>query len=662
MKRGRSLTFAMAISGLAAVCVAAAAASGERLPVDTAKTTVEGNAFIAPAGWTVATRGTATILEAPEGDSHIAFVDVRAPDADAAIAAAWQAYRPGAQWPLKVANDSPDQDGWTHRRTYTYQTSPNEKRNVEVSLQRANDVWTAVIYDMTQAVGEKRLAQVELIYGEFLPKGYSRETFAGRKAAKLDAAKLAELRKFTEDSMKALGIPGVAVGILQDGKVVLAEGFGVRQLGRSEKVDAETLFMIGSNTKALTTLMLAKLVDEKKFGWETSVTSLLPSFRLGNSDTTRQVNVKHLICACTGLPRQDLEMIFEYAGHSPADTLATLASMQPTSAFGEMFQYSNLLAAAAGFVGGHVIFPQQDLGPAYDKAMQTRVFDPLGMNATTFDYAVARQGDHAMPHAPDVDGRPANALMGPNDAVIPVRPAGAAWSNVNDMLAYINMELAEGLLPDGRRFISKESLLARRAPQVPIGKSATYGMGLEVDSTYGTPVVHHGGATFGYLSDMMWLPEQGVGAVILTNSDSGGMLLWPFQRKLLEVLFRGQPEADSLVAARSKAYLEQAAADRTLLTIPADPVESTKLAKNYSNNSLGTISVSRAGAATVFDFGEWQSEMATRKNTDGTVSFATITPGVIGFEFVVGGEPGRTLIMRDAQHEYVFEEQRSSSD
>ena len=671
MKRSSTITFAMAIFGLAAVSVADVStpqsvpvSTAERLIADTAKTTVEGNTFVAPAGWTVTTRGPATILEAPEGDSHIAFIDVRAPDADAAVAAAWQAYKPDAQWPLKVVNDSPDQDGWTDRRTYTYQTSPNEKRYVDVSLQRANDVWTAVIYDMTEAVGDKRLAQVVLIYGELLPKGYTRESFAGRKGAQLDAANLAELRKFVDDSMKALGIPGVAVGIVQEGKVVLAEGYGVRQLGRSEKVDSETLFMIGSNTKAMTTLMLAKLVDEKKVGWETSVTSLLPSFRLGNADTTRQVNVKHLICACTGLPRQDLEMIFEYAGRTPANTLETLASMQPTSAFGEMFQYSNLLAAAGGLVGGHVAFPQLELGAAYDKAMQTRVFDPLGMNATTFDYAVALRGNHAMPHAPGIDGGTANALMDPNDAVIPVRPAGAAWSNVNDMLAYINMELANGLLPDGRQYVSKEPLLARRAAQVPIGKNATYGMGLEVDATYGTPVVHHGGATFGYLSDMMWLPEHGVGAVILTNSDTGGMLLWPFQRKLLEVLFHGRPEADALVAARGKAHLERIAADRKSLTVPADPAESTKLANQYSNDSLGTITVSRAGATTVFDFGEWQSDVASRKNTDGTVSFTTIAPGVFGFgfDFVVGSGTGRTLILRDAQHEYVFEEQRASSD
>jgi hypothetical protein len=252
--------------------------------------------------------------------------------------------------------------------------------------------------------------------------------------------------------------------------------------------------------------------------------------------------------------------------------------------------------------------------------------------------------------------------MEPNDAIIPVRPAGAAWSNVHDMLAYINMELSDGLLPDGRRYISKAPLVARRAAQVSIGKHATYGMGLGVDTTYGTPVVNHGGATFGYLSDMMWLPEHGVGAVILTNSDTGGMLLWPFQRKLLEVLFHGRPEADALVAARGKAFREQLAADRALLNIPADPVESTKLADQYVNDALGTITVSRAGAATVFDFGEWQSEVASRKNMDDTVSFTTTAPGVVafGFEFVVGSGPGRTLILRDAQHEYIFEEQRSS--
>src|ERR1700739_509966 len=102
------------------------ALSEERLSADTPKTTVEGNTFIAPGGWGFVVRGPATILEAPEGDSHLALVDVPATDADAAVAAAWAAYDANKKWPLKVANDSPDKDGWSSIRSYYYQTSPNE--------------------------------------------------------------------------------------------------------------------------------------------------------------------------------------------------------------------------------------------------------------------------------------------------------------------------------------------------------------------------------------------------------------------------------------------------------------------------------------------------------------------------------------------------------
>ena len=632
--------------------------AAERLTRDTPRTTAEGNTFIAPADWSVVVRGPATILSPPEGSSAIALVDVRAPSADSAVAAAWRAYKPDAGWPLKVVNRKPDKDGWTDRSSYTYQTSPNEKRDVGVDVQRAGGGWTVAIYDMTQAVGEKRLSQVALIYSELLPKGYTRESFAGKKARRLDDARIAELGGFVERAMKETGVPGVAVGLVQDGKVVFAGGFGIRELGRDEKVDAGTMFMIASNTKAMTTLMLATLVDEKKLTWETPVTSLLPPFRLGSAATTSQVRVKHLICACTGLPRQDFEWLFQFEGVTPDSALATLGTMQPTSAFGEMFQYSNPLAAAAGFVGGHVAFPGLELGAAYDRAMQTRVFDPLGMKATTFDYAAALRGDHAMPHSPDIDGKPSRAVMELNYSIIPVRPAGAAWSNVHDVLRYVAMELAEGTLPDGGRYISRNALLVRRAAQVPIGKTASYGMGLMVDTAYGVSVVHHGGDMVGFHSDMMWLPGQGVGAVVLTNGDPGWIVRTQFRRKLLEVLFDGRAEADDQAAAQARTFYEQLAAERKLVTVPADPAEAGKLAPRYHNDALGDIAVSRDQGVTVFDFGEWRSEMATRRNPDGTVSFITTAPGIAGFEFVVGSGGGRTLIVRDAQHEYVFSERQ----
>jgi CubicO group peptidase (beta-lactamase class C family) len=643
--------------GSASATTAPAPGAAERLIRDTPKATTEGNGFIAPAGWTLSVQGPATVLEPPESGSAIALVDVRAPSADSAVAAAWRTYKPDAAWPLKVVNRKPDMDGWTDRASYTYQTSPNEKRDVGVDVQRAGGVWTVAIYDMGQAVGEKRLAQVVLIYGELLPKGYTRETFAGRKAHRLDQARVAELGGFVERAMRSTQVPGVAVGLLQDGNVVFAGGFGVRELGGSDKVDAGTLFMVASNTKAMTTLMLGKLVDEGKLTWETPVTSVLPSFRLGNAATTEQVRIKHLICACTGLPRQDYEWLFQFEGVTPDSALATLGTMQPTSGFGEMFQYSNPLAAAGGFVGGHVAYPALELGAAYDSAMQRLVFDPLGMAATTFDYAEALRGNHAMPHAPDVDGRTAPAGMALNYSIIPVRPAGAAWSNVHDMLAYVAMELAEGTLPGGGRYISRDVLLARRAAQVPIGKTESYGMGLVVDTTYGVSVVHHGGDLDGFHSDMMWLPGEGVGAVVLTNGDPGWIVRDEFRRKLLEVLFDGRHEADDAAASRAKTFYEYRAAERKLLTVPADPKESGKLAARYHNEALGHITVAHDGDPTVFDFGEWRTEVASRTNPDGSVSFVTTAPGKTGFEFVVGSGTPRTLILRDMQHEYVFTEE-----
>ena len=150
--------------------------AGEVLAADTPRTTVAGNTFIAPAGWRVEVRGPATILAAPEGDSHIALVDVKAPDADRAVAAAWAAYGADAKWPLKVTNDFPDKDGWSNIRDYTYQTSPErEARRGRRTRAKAATPGRSVIYDMAQAVGEKRGGQVALIFGRLLPKGYERE-------------------------------------------------------------------------------------------------------------------------------------------------------------------------------------------------------------------------------------------------------------------------------------------------------------------------------------------------------------------------------------------------------------------------------------------------------------------------------------------------------
>jgi CubicO group peptidase (beta-lactamase class C family) len=558
---------------------------------------------------------------------------------------------------VKLVTPRPPKDGWDERQAFSYETSPNERAAVEAMALRAGTSWTVIILDGSDPTVEKRSAAVGLVFESLRPKNYQRESFAGRKAHPLDSAHIAQLTEFVESSMKQLGIPGASIALIDNGKIVYQGGFGVRELGKPEKVDENTVFMAASNTKGMTTLLLAELVDQKKLKWDEPVIDVYPSFKLGDADTTKKVLVKNLICACTGLPRQDLEWLFEFKNATPESELALLGTMQPTSKFGEVFQYSNLMAAAAGYIGGHIVYPDKELGAAYDAAMQKMIFDPLGMKSTTFDYARALAGNHATPHGDDIDGKPTVAAMDINYSIVPARPAGAVWTSSADLSRYVQLELNQGKLPNGKRLVSPENLLMRRTPQVQLGEDASYGMGLVVDRTYGVPVVSHGGSMSGFKSNWFALPESGIGAVLLTNSDNGGMLLGPFGRRLLEVVFDGKPEAVAEVASRAAAHKAELAKDRERLVVPADSEKVAGLAKHYSSKELGGLDVITKDGATTFDLGEWKSTVASRKNDDGTTSFITINPGTDGFEFVVGERGGkRVLVIRDGQHEYTFTE------
>ena len=653
--------FALAMAQGSSAPTSSQAAEGksapERLAADTARTTPGGATFTVPSGWSIVTKENMVVLEPPETDTHIVIFDSPAADAKAAVAAAWAAFKPEAKRTPKQVLPRPARNGWDDRQFFDYETSPNERAVVQALAYRAGSAWTVVLLDGSEPTFEKRGAPVALILQSLRPKGYQRESFAGRKAQPLDAAHIAQLKAFVETSMQQLGIPGASLALIDNGKVVYEGGFGIRELGKPEKVDENTLFMAASNTKGMTTLLLSELVDEKKLKWDQPVTQVYPSFKLGDAETTKQVLVKNLICACTGLPRQDLEWIFEFKQATPASSLALLGTMQPTSKYGEVFQYSNLMAAAAGYIGAHLVYPNKELGAAYDEAMQQKVFDPLGMKSTTFDMARALHGNHASPHGDDVDGKPAVANMAFNYAVMPHRPAGGVWTSAHDLIRYVQLELAQGKLPDGKQLVSSENLLARRAKQVALGEDQFYGMGLMVDSTYAVPMVHHGGSMAGYKSDIYFLPDSGIGAVILTNSDDGGMLLRPFMRRLLEVAFDGKPEAAGDAAAQAKNQKAALAKERERLVVPADASLVGQLAKRYTSKELGELAVLSNAGVTTFDFGEWKSKVASRKNDDGTISFITIDPTNRGFEFVVGERAGkRVLIIRDGQHEYMFTE------
>lgn len=626
----------------------------DRLPDDTAVELQSGARFVGPRGWALRKGDHGYILSAPEPGSHIAIFGGNMGNPDTALAAAWAIYEPGF-----VASspgvERPASEGWDRTLRYQYGSTGTDPRIRRAFAFAKDGQWTVMIDDIADDVGERRDAQIEVIFNSLLPKGYVRESFAGRTAHRLDADRIAQLTSMIEGARKDYDIPGVALGLIQNGEVIFAGGFGERTKGGGEPVDADTLFNIASLGKAFTTLMLAKQVDAGRFDWTTPVASKWSSFGLGDRETTRHVQVRHLVCACTGMPRQDYPWLFEGDHASAVSMMQMLARSQPTSNFGDSYQYSNLMAAAGGYFGGHIAYPDRELGAAYDAAMQQLVFGPLGMRATTPEFGSALAANHAAGHAPDIDGQIRIADQGLNVAAISTRPSGNHWSSINDLLRYVQMELANGVLPDGRRYIGKNALLARRTPQITEGLNEYYGMGLKIDRYWGVDVIHHGGSTAGYRAHMMWLPDHGVGAVILINSDSGSVLRTAFRRRLLEIHFDGKAVAEADLREYAEEIRADTAEERKQFTLPADPQAAAMLAASYKSDALGRIAVRTRDGGLWFDLGGWRSEMASRRNDDGSTCFFTISPGLSGYEFVLDPAASpRSLIVREAQHQYRF--------
>jgi CubicO group peptidase (beta-lactamase class C family) len=613
--------------------------------------------FALPADWMLNKAGDVTHLTAPEGDLSVAFVDVgKAADQTAATAVAWKVADPAFARKVRLAAKAPATDGWDETWTIDYEVSPNEKLILRAYVFRRGDNWSVAMFRGSEATFSKRLAAVRTIAMSLHPAGVAPEDFTGKAAAPFDAARREALKQFWKDAMAAYGVPGIGYAIIDRNGIVDEGGIGLRTIGKPDPVDAHTRFMIASNTKGMTTLLLAKLVDQGKLRWDEPVVKAYPQFKLGDPSVRDAIQIRHLICACTGMPRQDMEWIMTGDLQTKPDRVFDLlAPMKPTTKFGDVFQYSNLLASAAGYVAGKVEFPKLDVGAAYDKAMKTEVFDPLGMTETTFSKRVAVGGNHADPHDIGLDGKIAVGTIDKSDSIYFARPAGGAWSSAHDVALYALDELREGVLPSGKRLVSTAALLERRAPGVPTGEATKYGMGLETSKRWGVTMIDHGGGMPGYKTDWIILPDAGVGVVILNNGETGSDMLTVTKRRLVELLYGARPDAVPTMqanAARIRAAYAKAAAE---LKLPPDPKAVAKLATRYVSPALGTITVKRSGTDVIFDFGSFSSRMATKRNEDGTTSFVMADPTVTDMSFVAKSS-GQfdTLVMRDEQHEYEY--------
>jgi CubicO group peptidase (beta-lactamase class C family) len=616
-----------------------------------------------PGGWLLESEpGDLVTIIAPEGDLRVAFVIVPLegpPEEMAQIA--WRAFDTTFDFPVLQKIPMPGLGGWDAVFQIFYNVPEAQSRLAVAVLRTLGDKAYCALISGPKSAFSRRQAQVAEVVQNWKPKGLAQPSLTGSPRRKWGEKQSAEMGEFLRRGMAELHVPGAAIAVVQDGRVVFAEGFGVTKIGSNERVMLDTRFMIGSSTKPLTTLMMARLVAMGNLEWSTPITKLLPDFALADPDMTRRLEIRHTASASTGMPGRDMAIILKFKGITPEQRLEEMKLMKPTTGFGETFQYSNHLVAAGGYAAARSYRQHGSLQEAYERTMRELVFEPLGMRRTSFDQADG--GPTASPHATGFEGNTVPIDPAIEGCVRAVAPAGAVWSTAVDMAQYLLLELNRGKLPSGEQLLPEEALLERRKRGIKITDKVSYGLGLFVGEEDGLNVMHHGGNTTGFSADMYFLPQEDVGAVLLTNRYMANLFLAAARRKVFELLFDAPPRAEKMLAAALQAEKEAATGRLAQVKVDAKSVKWLEgiVGEYRSSSELGSLSVRWEDGQYRAQFEGLGSALGVEQQPDGSqVVVLTSPPWNGGTFFPVGvrlrvAEDARVLVLDAGQTLYRFE-------
>lgn len=496
---------------------------------------------------------------------------------------------------------------------------------IEVELTQSGDGWSGAISIPAQSLEDLALADVKVdgaavsfripnipgdptfggtwsedgneITGTFTQGMGSYPFHLARPGAGRDVSEALEgWDAWLEQAMADWGVPGMAVGIVKGGEVVLAKGYGLRDREAKLPVTEHTLFAIGSSTKAFTTYAMGRLVDAGELDWDTAVVTYMPDLRLDDDYATLHLKPRDMVTHRSGLPRHDL------AWYNSTMRAAELVKRMPYFPFSrelrETFQYNNMMFVLSGELVSRLT------GKPWEDAITEWVLEPLGMDETVFTVqALEAAPDHAAGY-----GERADTLwrMAYRD-ITNVGPAGSINSNVDDMVRWVRMHLGDGRF-DGQRLIEAATLRELHTPQMVIGglpedaelAPASYAMGWFVDGYRGHLRVHHGGNIDGFSALVALFPHDDVGVVMLTNRN-GTPLPGLAIRHLADRLFGLEPRdwnAEALARREAGRELEQESEQRTA----AARVEGTRPSHEldayvgvYGDPGYGTLEIRRQG-------------------------------------------------------------------
>jgi CubicO group peptidase (beta-lactamase class C family) len=423
----------------------------------------------------------------------------------------------------------------------------------------------------------------------------------------------ADLDSYVANSMKTFDVPGMAVAIVKDGKIVVAKGYGVRKLGDATAVDQHTMFGIGSNTKAFTTAALAGLVDAGKLSWDDPVYQRLPGFVMYDPYVSHEMTIRDLLTHRSGMGLGEGDLLFwPPSTYTREEIIYKLRFMKPASSFRSHYAYDNLLYMTAGQIIPAVT------GSSWDDYIRQQIFAPLGMNNSNVSNAAFKPGDnYAFPHE-RLDGK---LQIVPFEVLDNAGPAGAINSCAEDMAKWVQLQLNRGKFVDrdGRLFSeqrskemwSPQTILPTGNPPPPLAGLATnfadYALGWALRDYHGRKLVGHTGGVAGFVSRVMLAPDENLGIVVLTNAEEDGA----FDSILYHILdhYFGLPPTDWIAGFKSVKDTEEKDASETMKKAeggraadskPSLPLE--KYAGTYDDAWYGPITIHGENGGLVITF------------------------------------------------------------
>jgi CubicO group peptidase (beta-lactamase class C family) len=455
--------------------------------------------------------------------------------------------------------------------------------------------------------------------------------------AKLDAA-LQQLPSIAKSVMKTSGVPGMAVAVVWKDKVVFEQGFGVRELGKPEKIDANTVFELASVSKPIASTVIAAAVAKGLVSWDDPIVKYLPTFALSDPYVTEHVTLADMFAHRSGLPDHAGDLL-EDLGYDRAYVLDALRQ-EPLTPFRDSYAYTNFGLTAAAVAAANAA------GTTWEDLSDELLYEPLGMTSTSSRFSDYENAENkAVQHAL-IDGKFEAKYVRDAEAQ---SPAGGVSSNLKDMEKWVKLQLDAGKV-DGEQLLDEGALLATRTPQAlirpvpaPAGKASQYGLGWNVGTdAAGRPTVNHSGAfLLGSATVVSMLPSEHLAVITLTNgAPVGAAETIPFE--LFDLATYGKLTVDWEPFLQKAFASMESEGDPADYSKPASPAvaaapNSTYIG-TYANSYFGTITITETGGKLVMTAGPAAVQFPFTHYNANTFTFETQgenATGVSGAVFTV---------------------------